>query len=77
MATFRKRGNGWQVQVRRLGRAPLSRTFGSKREAAQWAIQVEAQAPSLSPETSSAARTTRGTSCGAIGVTSLQQSAAA
>ena len=41
MATIRQRKNrdgsrSWQVQIRRKGHAPISRTFDSKREAEQW-----------------------------------------
>jgi hypothetical protein len=41
MATFRKRGAKWQVQVRRQGHPPLSRSFISKRDAEAWARDVE------------------------------------
>ena len=44
MPTFRKRGDKWQVQIRRQGHKPLSRSFQSKRDAAIWARQMEAQA---------------------------------
>lgn len=40
MATIRKRGRRWQVQVRRNGRA-ASRTFDTKREAQQFAAGLE------------------------------------
>jgi len=33
MASFRKRGGKWRVQVRRLGHVPLSRTFLNKTDA--------------------------------------------
>ncbi|WP_020401172.1 tyrosine-type recombinase/integrase [Kordiimonas gwangyangensis] len=41
MATIRQRKNrdgskSWQVQIRRKGHAPISRTFDSKRDAEQW-----------------------------------------
>lgn len=42
MASFRKRGSGWQVQVRRLGQKPISRTFRTKRDAEAWALRTEA-----------------------------------
>ena len=42
MATFRKRGENWQVQVRLKGHPPLSRSFKTKSEAEQWARQAEA-----------------------------------
>lgn len=37
MASFRKRNSKWQVQVRRTGSRPLSRTFVSKSDAVAWA----------------------------------------
>jgi integrase len=43
MATIRRRGIAWQVQVRRQGHPPLSRTFGLKSDAELWARQKEAQ----------------------------------
>ncbi len=44
MATIRKRGNRWQVQVRRRGCLPRSRTFDQKKDARIWARQMEAAA---------------------------------
>ncbi len=41
MASIRKRGAKWQVQVRRQGAAPLSRTFTTKRDAEAWAKSAE------------------------------------
>jgi hypothetical protein len=41
MATIRKRGSSWQVQVRREGYPPLSKTFASKADAAAWARDQE------------------------------------
>ena len=41
MATLVKRGDRWRAQVRRLGQAPLSKTFASRGEAAAWARDVE------------------------------------
>ncbi|MCZ6845147.1 MAG: tyrosine-type recombinase/integrase [Alphaproteobacteria bacterium] len=41
MATIRKRGGKWQVQVRRMGVGACSRTFGLKDDAERWARQVE------------------------------------
>src|SRR5262245_18551609 len=41
MATIRRRGTAWQVQVRRQGHAPLSRTFRLKSDAELWARQKE------------------------------------
>jgi len=40
MATFRKRGNGWRVEICRVG-VRESATFGSKAEAKGWAIERE------------------------------------
>lgn len=44
MATIRKRGDRWQVQVRRKGAQNLSRSFLTKADAQTWARQVEAEA---------------------------------
>jgi integrase len=41
MATFRKRANRWQVQVRRRGFAPRSKTFDQRRDAERWATLQE------------------------------------
>jgi integrase len=46
MATIRKRGAKWQVQVRRKGSPPLSRSFLRKADAQVWARQVELEADS-------------------------------
>lgn len=43
MATIRKRGTKWQVQVRRKGSPPLSRSFLHKADAQAWGRQVELQ----------------------------------
>jgi len=43
MATIRKHRSKWQVQVRRRGKAPLSRSFVKHRDAVQWARQTEGQ----------------------------------
>ncbi len=42
MATFRKRGNKWQAQVRLQGCKPVSRSFTLKSDAQAWARQTEA-----------------------------------
>lgn len=42
MASFRKRGQRWRVEVYRNGHRE-SETFASKQEAAQWALQREAE----------------------------------
>lgn len=44
MATIRKRGLRYQVQIRRKGMPPLSRSFLTKRDAQLWARQSELQA---------------------------------
>jgi hypothetical protein len=42
MATFRRRGKKWQVQIRLHGQKPESRSFTLKRDAENWARQSEA-----------------------------------
>ena len=42
MATIRKRGSKWQVQIRRKGSSPVSRSFLSRKDAAEWGRQSEA-----------------------------------
>ena len=44
MATFRKRGDSWQVQIRRTGYPSLTKTFPSKAAASQWAHEQERNA---------------------------------
>ena len=44
MASIRRRGKGYQVQVRRVGSKPVSRTFTLKADAARWARQTEIDA---------------------------------
>ena len=44
MASIRKRGDKWQVQVRRQGMIPVTRTFGFREDARRWARQVETEA---------------------------------
>src|SRR4028119_2071579 len=44
MAAIRKRGDKWQVQVRRKGCPPQSRSFSQKADAQAWARSVELQA---------------------------------
>src|SRR5688572_8969465 len=41
MATIRKRGTAWHVQIRRAGYPPLSRSFQSKADATVWARDRE------------------------------------
>jgi integrase len=43
MATLRRRKNTWQVQIRRQGHAPLSRTFRLRTDGELWARQTEAE----------------------------------
>lgn len=43
MATYRKRGLRWQVQIRRLGHQTINRSFKSKADAEVWARGLEAQ----------------------------------
>jgi integrase len=43
MATIRKRGDRWQVQIRRQGSPALARTFTQKRDAEAWAREAEAR----------------------------------
>lgn len=43
MATYRKRGVLWQVQIRRLGHQSINRSFNSKADAEAWARGLEAQ----------------------------------
>lgn len=41
---MRKRNDKWQVQVRRSGQNPVSRTFINKADAQQWAREKEVEA---------------------------------
>jgi integrase len=43
VATIRKRNGQWQVQVRRRGFDPVSKTFTARQDAAGWARQIEAE----------------------------------
>ena len=43
MASIRRRGATWQVQVRRQGLRPLVRSFRLKADAELWARQREAE----------------------------------
>jgi len=47
MASFRWRGEKWQVQIRREGEASLTRSFHRKKDAEVWARQLELQADQL------------------------------
>jgi hypothetical protein len=44
MATIRKRGTKWQVQIRRHGFPSIARSFSKKSDAAEWARHWEAKA---------------------------------
>ena len=44
MATIRKRGAKWQVQIRRVGFRPLSRSFHIRKDAEVWVRLMEVQA---------------------------------
>jgi len=44
MATIRKRGDKYQVQIRRLGQLPISRSFLHKSDALEWARHMEVKA---------------------------------
>tara|TARA_Y100001933_G_scaffold77979_1_gene79188 strand:- start:832 stop:1818 length:987 start_codon:yes stop_codon:yes gene_type:complete len=41
MATIRKRGDKWQVQVRRKGARPQNKSFATRKDAEIWARQIE------------------------------------
>jgi hypothetical protein len=43
MATIRKRGSLWQVQIRKRGHKPVSKSFTKKADAALWAKKVESE----------------------------------
>lgn len=43
MASLRYRNNKWQVQVRRHGHTPQSKSFQSKADAQRWARHAEAE----------------------------------
>ncbi|MCP9760234.1 hypothetical protein EGI20_13105 [Aquitalea sp. S1-19] len=65
MASIRKRGNSWQVRIRRKGYPLLSKNFPRKDQATRWAQQVESEfdrspyAPTARPELSVGAALTR------------------
>jgi hypothetical protein len=44
MASIRKRGGKWQVQIRRQGMLAVSHTFGLREDALRWARQRETEA---------------------------------
>ena len=41
MATLRKRGNKWHVQIRRSGQASITRSFTHKANAEAWSRKIE------------------------------------
>jgi hypothetical protein len=43
MATFRKRGNSWQAQVRRVESVSQTKSFRLKIDAIAWAREVESK----------------------------------
>ena len=43
MATFIRRPNGWQAQIRRVGRTSLTQTFRTRAYAEAWAAQKESE----------------------------------
>ena len=43
MASIRQRSDGWQAQIRRRGRASVTRTFVTKADALAWASQMESE----------------------------------
>lgn len=49
MASFRKRNDRWQAQIRRAGHSPISRTFVSRTEARRWAVAQEAKLAASAP----------------------------
>jgi hypothetical protein len=50
VATLRKRGQRWHVQVRRKGRASVTRSFHSKSEALLWAREQESEVDKGQPQ---------------------------
>ena len=44
MATIRKRDDKYQVQIRRIGQAPVTRSFEQRKDAHLWARQMEIRA---------------------------------
>lgn len=43
MATIRKRGTGYHVQIRKKGHAPLTNSFKDHKTALAWAKKVESE----------------------------------
>jgi hypothetical protein len=44
MATIRKQRKKWQVQIRRSGVRPMSKSFAVRKDATEWARQMEVRA---------------------------------
>lgn len=44
MSTIRKRNSRWQVQVRRFGFPPVSKSFQNRKDALEWSREIERQA---------------------------------
>ena len=44
MATIRRRSDKWQVQIRRTGQSPISKSFTKKPDALAWSRKMEAAA---------------------------------
>jgi integrase len=49
MGTIRRRGSAWQVQIRRIGHNPLSRSFSQRDEAQRWMRATEASLDLIGP----------------------------
>jgi integrase len=49
MATIRKRGSSFQVQVRLAGKPPMSKSFKTQGEAQKWARQIEGGSRDVRP----------------------------
>lgn len=58
MATFRKRGNKWQAQVRLKGKTPISQSFSRKSDAEAWARRTEVALENQPTDESSTAKPT-------------------
>lgn len=43
MATFRKRGERWQVRIQRRGHPPLTKSFLTRQDADKWARLTESE----------------------------------
>ncbi len=43
MASIRKRAAKWQVQIRRIGHRPITKTFTLRKDALEWARETERQ----------------------------------